>query len=623
MKRGLWIAAGVLVVALLYRVMSGGDEAAESAEAPTEAAVADAPDRQPPRAGDPMRPALLVSPATSVESESMHLQGRVVERSRRTGIRGAELVFEGEGGAHTVHSRDEGMFHFEPPAPGSYRLATIAAEGHVTFAPAWGQSPIVFTAMPGRRIEGVTLSLDKVPRLMGIVTTEDGEPAQGATITTRAPAARGALIPHGSTYTSDASGRFELAEPVGTLLEASHPEHGAATRPIMPFDLHAGEIRLELRGVAGGDWLPIAGHVVDEHDAPVADAQVLAFRARGAPWGDPWFWAVTDGDGAFEIDASVGAGIPYTLLATAPERVSAEKHPVEAGTTGVVLRMRAGGGRIAGEVRAADGRPAAGFALLVSQPLGAIEERSILTQSFYTADGGFELGPFEPGEYHLRAVADGHAMTERRAVQVREGETSEVSIRITEGGQIIGQVVGADAGEPIAGATVRVERGPADATLPVAIDRSATTGPDGRFEIAGVPAGRASVEASAPGYNTRIASGLSIGDGATTGPLTIELSTHAEGEMPAFETEGIGASLSPYEDVLLIGYVVEGGGAEEAGLAVGDQIVAVDGLPLSELDMLAAIQLMRGPTGTTVTLRIRDAEGDERDVEVTRRRISL
>ena len=623
MKRGLGIAAAVVAAAVvLIAMFGGGEEPVEPAGEPEkeQAEPRAAARKGPPPRARPAPPPLLVSPARSVEGDSMALEGSVVERKSGRPVAGAELVFEGEGGAHSAHSGDDGEFRFEPPAPGSYRLAIVTAEGYVSFAPAWGQSPIEFAARPGRRIEGVTLSLEKVPRLVGVVTTGAGEPVEGAIITTRAPAARGALMPDASTYTSDARGRFELSEPVGTMLEASHAEHGAATRPIMPFDRQAEEIRIELRGAAGVDSQIIAGRVVDEHDAPIADAQVVASRVRSAAWGDPWFWAVTGGDGSFEIDAHAG-GVPYTLFASAPERASARKGPVEAGATELVLRLRADGGRIEGVVRAPDHRPAAGFAILVSQPLGDIEERSIATQSFYTADGRFELGPLEPGEYYLRAVTDGHAMTERQAVTVRDGERAKVSIQLGRGGQISGRVIDAETSAPIADAAVRVDRGPADATLPIAIERSALTGPDGRFEIAGVAPGRASVKASASGYHMRIASGLAVKDGDTTETADIELSPVAEGERPSFETESIGVNVAPHEDVLLVFNVSEGGGAAEAGLVPGDRIVAIDGMPLSELDMNAAFQMLRGPAGTTVSLRLRDADGRERDLDVPRRRL--
>jgi C-terminal processing protease CtpA/Prc len=96
----------------------------------------------------------------------------------------------------------------------------------------------------------------------------------------------------------------------------------------------------------------------------------------------------------------------------------------------------------------------------------------------------------------------------------------------------------------------------------------------------------------------------------------------ADGEEPTIELAGIGAVLSAKDDVLLIGRVVEGGGAAEAGLTVGDAILAVDGAPVARLGFAGSIQRIRGPEGTAVQLSVRKVGAEDAvTLAVTRRRL--
>lgn len=100
---------------------------------------------------------------------------------------------------------------------------------------------------------------------------------------------------------------------------------------------------------------------------------------------------------------------------------------------------------------------------------------------------------------------------------------------------------------------------------------------------------------------------------------------------------GIGVRMEPFRDrpgpvesVLLDG-VKPGGPAAAAGVAVGDRLVAVDGRPVAEIlpDGRAAARLsetplhlaIKGLEGTPVVLRLRAADGGERDVRVVRAQV--
>lgn len=79
---------------------------------------------------------------------------------------------------------------------------------------------------------------------------------------------------------------------------------------------------------------------------------------------------------------------------------------------------------------------------------------------------------------------------------------------------------------------------------------------------------------------------------------------------------GIGATVSNRDDKLIIVEPHRGMPAQLAGIRAGDEVVAVDGLLVSEMSYIEAILKVRGPEGTSVTLRVLH-KGDTETVEIT------
>ena len=89
--------------------------------------------------------------------------------------------------------------------------------------------------------------------------------------------------------------------------------------------------------------------------------------------------------------------------------------------------------------------------------------------------------------------------------------------------------------------------------------------------------------------------------------------------------EGIGAfvgfSEEPEPHIVLLD-VIEGSPAAQAGLQAHDSIFAIDGSPIRLEEGLSAVERVRGPAGSSVTLDIQSPDGAERSVEVKRGKLT-
>jgi carboxyl-terminal processing protease len=93
-------------------------------------------------------------------------------------------------------------------------------------------------------------------------------------------------------------------------------------------------------------------------------------------------------------------------------------------------------------------------------------------------------------------------------------------------------------------------------------------------------------------------------------------------EAQASSFTGIGVTVDRSKRGLLIRSVYKGSPAKEAGIEVGDQIVEANGRSLKGLTTEQSSQLVKGPAGTKVRLKVVH-DGEERTVVATRRAINV
>ncbi len=88
------------------------------------------------------------------------------------------------------------------------------------------------------------------------------------------------------------------------------------------------------------------------------------------------------------------------------------------------------------------------------------------------------------------------------------------------------------------------------------------------------------------------------------------------------EFQGIGATVESVDGEITIVSPIDGSPAETAGLQPGDILRQADGVELTGMDLLDAVNLVRGPAGTAVSLII-ERDGEVFEVEIVRDVIEL
>jgi protocatechuate 3,4-dioxygenase beta subunit len=562
-----------------------------------------------------------LSDARTVKAEGIGaITGQVVSRGDGKGVSQPRLVFD-DGALHTVVGDDLGRFTFHPSKEGVYELALVTAEGFLAFAPEYGHSPMVFAARRGAGLEGARVYLTPAIDYRVTVVSPEGEPVAGAEVVALGGRAAGSsLTEEADTWTTDSAGEAVVHGQDTTIFEARHADY-APGRARLDFGAqvsHRLTIRLREAGAETAD-ATLSGQVVAEDGSPVPDALVVAaHEPENAAKNEalvPLARALTDASGRFDLTGLAAGG--YRMSASAPGFAPVTNRKLQAPANNVTLELEKGAG-LFGKVTGEDGTPIPSFVVVVREPLGPLRREVVVAEPTFDPDGEFAIPALPKGKLLVTVSSYGWAPSEEREVTIADEEV-RADFTLDRGATVTGTVVDADTNEPIGGAKVSIE-GAFGGRRTVQVYATARTEPDGRFDLRGVAPGPQSLLVAAADHHGKlVAVNLKLGD---SDDITIALSPTEEGEEPRIELAGIGAVLSASGEVLVIGRVIEGGGAAAAGLGPDDAILAVDGIPVTKLGFAGAIRKIRGPVGSKVWLDIRKAGADAAiAIQVVRRKI--
>jgi hypothetical protein len=537
--------------------------------------------------------------------------GRVINWSTGDGVAGADLTFTGDSGASTIRTRDDGSFELAPPAPGRFVLtaiAAIAAAGFLPYAPELLHSTVHVALARGQTVRGVTVFLFPALDYRGSVVDARGAPVAGARVRLLGTPAGEQMIDRLETeWTADRDGRFVFHAADNAVLEATH----GTARGWARLDGDAAitrQLTITL-GDAPARNATITGRAIDDSGAAIADVLVRATPAGGGQSVRSTAFATTGPDGAFTLGGLDRDA--YDLAAEAEDRAPAALSAVPGGSHDITLTLGAGLA-LAGRAVDGTGAPVPSYTLLVFRHDGATRHL-VVARSLVEPHGQFSVRVTR-GDYELLASAQGWAPS--AWTHASAGDT-DVVLALTSGATLRGTVVDAGNQQPIGYARIMREANSGGASAQPS-NAGTVTRPDGTFELTGIPPGPLSISIAAGGYHPRIEAAMTASDGATLGPLAIALTRLAEGEQPRTEMVGIGVAFSPDGDALRVDRVIAGGGAEAAGIVVGDHVTAIDGLPVAPLGVDGAVAKVRGAAGTTVAVTVR--RGDQSVQLIVQRR---
>lgn len=388
----------------------------------------------------------------------------------------------------TTKTDGRGQFRITNLPPGDgYRLRARHAQYTETYKSNF--------ALPPEGAAKVDVVLGKGFVLAGRVVSDDlDEPVEGAQLELVSVMA---LLPGATNVKplrarTDDYGIYEFVNvPKGTFsLTVTADDYASLTRHNLPFNGNPTASEPTVQNFRMLRALSMTGRVVSEQDEPIPGARIEA-RSFGTAQVSNGV-AFADKRGEFKVE-NLSEG-NYLVTASAKGFVMGSKRDVELTSEPLEVVLARQGG-VSGSVLASAGGPAVGSfkaSVRMTMPKSADLGRTV-TQGVFKEET-FELQGLNAGRYVVEVQADGYAPSFSEPFDVELGQTTEgVLVSLTTGGSIIGKLVSAKTGEPIAGATVRTQDNTfkdsplnkiLGAQLPrTTTDRRATTDGEGRFEL--------------------------------------------------------------------------------------------------------------------------------------------
>lgn len=385
--------------------------------------------------------------------------------------------------------------------------------------------------------------------ISGKVTGPDGKPLAGAVVRAIAPASKDAGfrgrpvdVPKAIVVKTDAAGAFKLEGAIKSTMTVRVEAPGLA--PALVPEAPAGAA-LNLKLKAG---TPVVGRVLDlTTQKPVPNATVTALERDAARFGRDAVHSVKSGDdGTFRIPDCAAGVVVVEAIAPRKARARLDRVVAKALPAGEEPKFEANtlflqpGGRIAGRVLGADGKPLADAIVTAAASDGALFTMAREGRSAQRTgdDGAFVFDGIVAGnKYTVRATKEGLSSREEGPIQVEAGtDRGDVELKLEAGASLAFRLVTAQE-VPVKDLDLRLQstgrrRGFGMAGNDVDRDKIAPLG-DGKFQIKALDAGTFDVTLMPVDFSdvTREAIKLKSGETTDLGTLRVKESKSIAGKI--------------------------------------------------------------------------------------------
>jgi hypothetical protein len=315
--------------------------------------------------------------------------------------------------------------------------------------------------------------------IWGVVTTEQGKPAQGARVAVVAADAYG-LRRRPMVASTDVGGRFALTDLAPNEYVITANARGRLVSELQRLPVGAGENRKITIRLQSGHGL--RGVVEDRGGGPIPGSTVQAFQESGA---GAAFVDTSDEKGEFDLSLLPGR---YGVLVRA-DGYASQYRLIDTSMLGDLEFALLPAARLAGFVLDRDERRAVeGATVTVRAEMGTSQETTS------NQDGYFEFREIESGRFSVSARKNGR-LGMVSAFDLDQGGR-EITIELTAAFTVAGRLRrGGSGGKPIAQARVEFR-----AASDGAVVAAGATDARGLYEIEGLPAGPYHLKATAPAH---------------------------------------------------------------------------------------------------------------------------
>jgi hypothetical protein len=538
-------------------------------------------------------------------------------------------------GAALVHgaTRDDGSFELHGVPQGAFTLVARTEDGRK------GELPVVVKL---EDVDGLVVKLEARAAISGEVVDESGKPLAGVDIDVDALEQKREIVDIGAEMgggvRSGADGKWSAVglEPGKYRIQARDEEGRLELRPegTKPpeVEVAAGEKKAGVRLVVESLDGVIKGRVLGPDGQPVGDAWVVARSAQS--WGRMRAQVAEEGgeDAAKSLDAAKGADASEAEAEAPSSSGRSGVRPVLTDDAGrfTITRLRGGDSYdVTAEARGArgfkrgvkpgtdvtiklavvshlTGRVTVAGAPLVDYRLSVDGPRD-QQKHVQDAEGRYAIGGLDPGTYDVRVTANEGGV--KGKVVIEAGKDATLDLAIEAWGEVSGTIVDALTGKPLSGAAVVASSHELDDAGEQAMGLITGDGPRtddaGRFHVGKLGPGRGELFAFAgilggfePVVNESFE--LKAGEKKDLGVLKamtkkkVDEAQRGELGMTCDAGTGVGgdAGVGGGAGKLVVSAVVAGGPAAAAGVAVGDEIVSVEGYPVAQVGAGVARMLL-------------------------------